>query len=183
MTENQNSKEKNYSFLKPVAIAALCTAVIIGGYFVTEHQVPPPGETPGMVSNLPVEKAVFETQNGDKHEVDLEVATRPVDLEMGLMFRKEMAKDHGMLFEMGRTPAPTSFWMKNTYIPLDIIYIDETGHIINIARNAVPKSLTSISSGGPVTGVIELNGGRADELGLRVGDKVNHPYFNQAANK
>ncbi len=183
MTENQNFKEKNYKFLKPVAIAALCAAVMIGGYIVTEKQPPLNGDTPGVTSTLPVEKAVFETQNGEKHEVELEVATKPVDLEMGLMFRKEMAKDHGMLFEMGHTPAPTSFWMKNTYISLDIIYIDENGRIINIARKAVPKSLTSIPSGGPVTGVIELNGGRADELGLRIGDEVNHPYFNAAAGK
>ena len=172
--------DDKFRFLKPVAIAALCTAVIIGGYFISENEVPAAGEAPAMVSNLPVEKLAFETQGGDKHEVEVEVATRPVDLEMGLMFRKEMAKDHGMLFEMGRPPAPTSFWMKNTYIPLDIIYVDETGHIVNIARQAVPRSLTSIPSGGPVIGVVEINGGRADELGLRVGDVVKHPYFNTA---
>ena len=169
--------EKNYKFLKPVVIAALCTAVIIGGYLVTETQVPPAGETAAVQSTLPVEKAVFELQNGEKHAVELEVASKPVDLEMGLMFRKEMAKDHGMLFEMGHIPAPTSFWMKNTLISLDMIFVDETGRIVNIARKAVPKSLTSVSSGAPVIGVIELNGGRADELGLKVGDKVVHPYF------
>ncbi|MDE1153840.1 MAG: DUF192 domain-containing protein [Micavibrio sp.] len=173
---------KNFllQFYKPVIIAAVCAAVIIGGYMVSGD-----GEQAGAAvsSKLPIETVIFDMQSGHKETFDVEVASKPVDLEIGLMFRSSMPKGHGMLFEMGTPAKPTSFWMKNTLIPLDIIYIGADGGIVNIHHNAVPKDLTSIPSGAPVTGVIELNGGRADEIGLRVGDRVLHPYFSQAAEK
>lgn len=128
-------------------------------------------------SSLPVEKFIIEKKSGGSHSFDLELAEKPIDLQVGLMYRKEMPADHGMIFMMGRPPRPTSFWMKNTLIPLDMLFVDEKGIIVNIHRNATPESLTGVPSQKPVIAVIELNGGRADETGLGIGDKVLHPYF------
>ncbi len=123
-----------------------------------------------------VDKLVIVSKDGTKHNFEVEIAATNVDREVGLMFRDHMAPDHGMLFEMEQT-APTSFWMKNTLIPLDMLFIAPDGTIKTIHENAVPKSLTGISSEVPVSGVLELNGGRAKTLGIAVGDKVVHSYF------
>lgn len=146
--------------------------------------IPPPARAEeGAKPSLPVEKAAIRMKDGKTHEFDVEIAKTPVDLQMGLMFRKEMAPDHGMLFQLHKQPRRTSFWMKNTYIPLDIIFIAEDGRIVNIHRKAEPHSLQSIPSVEPCTGVIEINGGRADELGIKVGDTVIHPYFDGGGKK
>jgi uncharacterized membrane protein (UPF0127 family) len=97
-------------------------------------------------------------------------------MEQGLMFRRAMAPDSGMLFEY---PAPTvaTMWMRNTLIPLDMLFVDEQGRIINIHERAVPLSLDVISAAAPVRAVIELNGGTASRLGIAPGDLVRHPFF------
>ena len=81
-----------------------------------------------------------------------------------------------MLFEFDREE-PVSFWMKNTYIPLDMIFIAPSGVVTHIAANAEPLSERVIPSGGPCIAVLELNGGMAASIGLKVGDKVRHPFF------
>jgi uncharacterized membrane protein (UPF0127 family) len=81
-----------------------------------------------------------------------------------------------MLFEFDRE-APVSFWMKNTYIPLDMIFIAPSGVVTHIAANAEPLSERVIPSGSPCIAVLELNGGMAASIGLKVGDKVRHPFF------
>jgi hypothetical protein len=81
-----------------------------------------------------------------------------------------------MLFEFDRE-APVSFWMKNTYIPLDMIFISPAGVVTHIVANAEPLSEHVIPSGGPCIAVLELNGGAAASIGLEVGDKVRHPFF------
>jgi uncharacterized membrane protein (UPF0127 family) len=92
------------------------------------------------------------------------------------MFRPAMAPDSGMLFEY---PAPTvaTMWMRNTLIPLDMLFVDAQGRIINIHERAVPLSLDVISAAAPVRAVIELNGGTASRLGIAPGDLVRHPFF------
>ena len=92
------------------------------------------------------------------------------------MDRRYMAADHGMLFEFD-LDAPTAFWMKNTYIPLDMIFIARSGIVTRIVANAEPLSERAIPSGGPCAAVLELNGGAAASIGLKVGDKVRHPFF------
>ena len=114
---------------------------------------------------------------GVRHAFEVELALTPQQQSAGLMYRKEMADDHGMLF-FYIFPQHVSFWMKNTYIPLDLIFIREDGIIVNIHREAKPFSLKSIKSGEEVTGVLELNGGLADELGPAEGDIVHHEFFN-----
>jgi len=88
----------------------------------------------------------------------------------------------GMLFVF-EEEAPRSFWMKNTLIPLDMIFIKRNGEILNIHQNAIPQDLTSIHSKGSAYAVLELNGGEAEQLGLAAGDKVIHSYFSLMAPK
>jgi uncharacterized protein len=111
-----------------------------------------------------------------RHAFQVEIADNDATREHGLMDRRYMAADHGMLFEFDRE-APVSFWMKNTYIPLDMIFIAPSGVVTHIAANAEPLSERVIPSGGPCVAVLELNGGIAASIGLKVGDKVRHPFF------
>lgn len=90
------------------------------------------------------------------------------------MYRRRLAADAGMLFIFEK-PEPARFWMKNTYIPLDIIFIAPDGRISNIAERTVPLSLETVASDGPVVAVLEVNGGTAARLGIRPGDRVIHP--------
>lgn len=106
----------------------------------------------------------------------VEIADNDADRERGLMFRKEVPPDRGMLFDF-KTARPVAFWMKNTLIPLDIIYIEGDGTVLSIARNTTPHSEAPIPSGGPVVGVLELAGGRAEEIGLMPGDRIEHRIF------
>jgi hypothetical protein len=111
-----------------------------------------------------------------RHPFQIEIANNDATRERGLMDRRYMAADHGMLFEFDRE-APVAFWMKNTYIPLDMIFIAPSGVVTHIAANAEPLSERVIPSGGPCVAVLELNGGTAASIGLKVGDKVHHPFF------
>ena len=92
------------------------------------------------------------------------------------MYRDSLPEMSGMLFVYER-PQRAVFWMKNTLIPLDMIFISEDGSIEMIARNTVPGSLRTISPGVPVRAVLEINGGQAAELGIQPGDAVQHPLF------
>jgi uncharacterized membrane protein (UPF0127 family) len=113
----------------------------------------------------------IQTRSGTRR-FTVEVARTPREQATGLMNRESLAPDRGMLFPYA--PAQNaSFWMKNTLIPLDIIFIREDGTIARIAANTVPLSLEPIPSLEPVAAVLELAGGRAAELGIEPGDKVN----------
>jgi uncharacterized membrane protein (UPF0127 family) len=112
------------------------------------------------------------SQNGNKHTFHVEVADTDVQQQTGLMFRTKMGKNHGMLFP-SPYPEERSFWMKNTIIPLDIVFIGADHRISNIAANAVPYSLDDIPSEGPAIAVLELNGGRAAALGFTPGALVS----------
>ncbi len=115
------------------------------------------------------------TDHGVRH-FTVEVADTDATRETGLMFRKSLGPDKGMLFDFG-TPQSVTFWMKNTLIPLDMVFIAKDGHVVSIARNAVPMSEALIPSGGPILGVLELRGGRAAEIGVKPGDVVRDRIF------
>ena len=110
------------------------------------------------------------------HDFQVEIARDEASRARGLMDRRFMPADHGMLFEFD-LDAPTAFWMKDTYIPLDMIFISRAGVVTNIAANAEPLSERAIPSGPPCMAVLELNGGAAARIGLKIGDKVRHPFF------
>ncbi len=106
----------------------------------------------------------------------VELADDPQSRAIGLMFRPSMPPDHGMLFDYHREQLVT-MWMKNTLIPLDMLFIAGDGRIVHIAMRTVPRSLAVISSGRPVRAVLELNAGTAEAKGIRTGDFVRHGIF------
>jgi uncharacterized protein len=110
------------------------------------------------------------------HKFTVELAATPAQMEQGLMFRRGLAADAGMLFDFKR-PSMATMWMKNTLIPLDMLFVDADGRIVNIRERAVPESLDIIAAAAPVRGVIELNGGTAARLGIKPGDRVLYPLF------
>ncbi|MET3585301.1 uncharacterized membrane protein (UPF0127 family) [Pseudorhizobium tarimense] len=117
------------------------------------------------------QELLIQTEDGKTHTFEVELALTPQERSQGLMHRESMPADHGMLFDFGES-RPVSMWMKNTPLPLDMVFIQRDGTISHIYERAVPFSETIIDSRGPVAYVLELNGGRADELGIDVGDRV-----------
>ena len=135
---------------------------------------PPP---PAAESSLHPESGlqiipVTVTSSTGKHLFRAEVAATAAQQQRGLMFRTEMAHDEGMIFPYEDNPHQLSFWMRNTVIPLDIIFIGTDRKILNIAENAVPYSEESLPSVGVAAAVLEINGGLSAELGIRPGDSV-----------
>ena len=116
------------------------------------------------------------TAKGDTHRFTVEVARTPEQQARGLMERQSLAPDKGMVFPY-EPPQAVAFWMKNTLIPLDIIFIGADGRIINIAENTTPYSLEPVPSAGPALAVLEIGGGLSAELGIEPGDRVLHRIF------
>jgi len=110
------------------------------------------------------------------HAFSVEMAENDADRAKGLMFRKELPEGRGMLFDF-QAEQDVSFWMQNTYIPLDMIFIRSDGRILRIAENTVPLSTRMIPSGGPVRAVLEVIGGTARKLGIAPGDRVGGSIF------
>jgi uncharacterized membrane protein (UPF0127 family) len=135
---------------------------------------PCPGHSQELVAQQlqPLEIA---TRTG-VHVFAVELAVTPEQQAKGLMFRRELPEGRGMLFDFQKEQ-PASFWMKNTYIPLDMIFIRANGRILRVAENTVPLSEALVSSGGPVRAVLEVIAGTAKKLGIAAGDRVAHPIF------
>ena len=119
---------------------------------------------------------VIQTGNGARHRFEVEVARTPEEHERGLMFRDAMAADHGMLFDFA-PPQRVAFWMKNTKLPLDMVFIGDDGRVAGVTADAVPYSEEPIPSPGPVRAVLELNAGTGRRLGIRPGDRVAGSIF------
>jgi uncharacterized protein len=110
------------------------------------------------------------------HPFSVELATNDAERERGLMDRKELPEGHGMLFDFEHE-APVAFWMHNTYIPLDMLFIRADGRILRIAENTEPLSDRLVPSGGPVRAVLEVIGGTSRKLGIAPGDRVAGAMF------
>lgn len=172
-----------HRFLKPVRLSlGLVAGLALAGSAAAQ---PGPGANgPGCVADgppqtgLPVEQVAFNTQTGPAR-FKAQIAADEPSREKGLMFVRHMADDEAMIFDF-KTPQETAFWMHNTYIPLDLVFVQADGKILSIARNAPTCSDRPIPSGGPVRAVIELNAGTVDRRGVRVGDyvtsTVTYPY-------
>lgn len=128
---------------------------------------------------LPQSELVIHTAKGAQR-FKVELADTDESRARGMMFRTSMAPDAGMLFDF-KQEQPASFWMRNTLIPLDMLFIKSDGVILNIHQRAIPRDETGISSAGPVQAVLELNGGTASRLGIRPGDRVEHPIFSNSS--
>jgi uncharacterized protein len=133
----------------------------------------------GALAALKRTSLTIDTASATQHfTVDLAVSAE--DQAQGLMFRRSLPRDAGMLFDFGTT-RPAEFWMKNTLIPLDMLFIAADGHVADIHERAVPLSEATIGSKVPVRAVLEVNGGTVARLGIKEGDLVHHSIFGTAA--
>jgi hypothetical protein len=128
---------------------------------------------------LPMERLVIASRNGRRHEFNVEMAVNPDHQTIGLMFRTEVPPNEGMLFDWG-TARESSMWMRNTLVPLDMLFIAADGRIHRIAERTTPHSLAPIDSRGPVRATLELQGGLTERLDIRVGDRALHRIFGSA---
>ncbi len=129
----------------------------------------------GVAEEGKFEPLSIETASGT-HDFSVEVMRTQPELEKGLMFRTSMPQDHGMLFDF-QTEQSVMMWMKNTYIPLDMVFMSRAGRVIGIVANAKPMSEQILGIVTPSFAVLELNAGVAAKIGLKVGDRVEHPIF------
>lgn len=121
---------------------------------------------------------MLKTETGD-HSFDIEVMTTFQERARGLMFRRSLPENSGMLFLYDR-PEPAAMWMKNTFIPLDMVFIAPGGTVHRIEKNTEPFSTETISSDGSIIAVLELNAGAADRIKLKPGDRVIYPGLGDA---
>ena len=153
------------------ALAFLLIALAPALWFVARAQEPTAAQP-----KLPTERISIVTGDGKTHPFTVELALTSKQQEIGEMFRTSVPADGGMLF-VWEKPHEVEMWMKNTLVPLDMLFIQADGTILSIADQAVPQSLRIIDSGGPVVATLELAGGTAARLGITTGDKVVAPRF------
>lgn len=160
---------------RTAVLATVMLTPLLAGACRAEPASPAP--PPSAVAAPPVgsETLTIDTARGPV-TFTVEIADDEAEREQGLMYRTSLGPNAGMLFEW-TVPAQRAFWMKNTYIPLDIIYIGFNGRILSIAAMAEPFSEEPIPSHGAALGVLEIAGGRAAELGIDIGDQVHHRIF------
>ena len=130
---------------------------------------------PAKAQSLPVTPMSIKTEKGT-FNLQVELCDDDRERATGMMHRSELALDKGMLFDMKRT-GTVSFWMRNTFIPLDMIFVDSDGVVKSIAQNAIPHNEAGVSSQVPVMAVLELQGGAATHYGIKPGDKITHEIF------
>jgi uncharacterized membrane protein (UPF0127 family) len=138
----------------------------------------PGGAAEPQLQQFPTSHLMIVSATGPRR-FNVEIAETPAQMEQGLMFRRSLAPDAGMLFDF-KQPTVATMWMRNTLIPLDMLFVDQHGLIVNIAQRAVPESDQTIAAAAPVRVVIELNGGTAERLGIQPGDRVLNPIFGNA---
>ena len=134
--------------------------------------------TSPVMARMATDTLTLVTGQGER-AISIEVAETPEDMAMGLMFRTELAENSGMLFPSPR-PNEVQMWMRNTYIPLDMVFIRADGVVHRIEAMTEPHSEAIIASRGPVLAVLELVGGAAARMGLKPGDVVRHRIFKSA---
>lgn len=157
-------------------VAALALAILIvpntlnaqGGRFDDEMAL-------ADLATFPKSALTIDTSRGAQ-AFDVWVADTPERQRQGLMFVRDLPASQGMLF-VNEPPRVASFWMKNTYIPLDMLFIDARGRIVDIFANTTPLSLEPVGASTPVRAILELRGGESERRGIRRGDRVNHPVF------
>lgn len=147
--------------------ALLATLAVLLSLGVAYPQMQNPGQA--------LQPLTIVTGSG-RHPFMVEVADNDAGRAQGLMYRRHLADDRGMLFDFGRTELVT-MWMQNTYVSLDMIFVRSDGTVARVAQNTEPLSTRTISSGEPVPFVLEVVAGTARRLGLKAGDRIEHPLF------
>ena len=158
------------NFERPLIAILLLLVLGLAASQVTDTPIGSAGQ-----DRLTEGQLIVATADGE-HRFTIEMAVTPKEISRGLMFRREMAADAGMLFDYG-AEKPVSFWMKNTYLPLDMIFVRANGVIASIAERTVPESLTPVPSRVAVRAVLEVNAGTVDRLGIKTGDRILHSIF------
>jgi uncharacterized protein len=133
----------------------------------------------GVPEHLAVESLAVLSADGRQHEFTVHVADTPEARARGLMYVTRLEPDRGMLFDF-ETPQLVGMWMKNTPLSLDMLFVDEHGLVAHIESRTKPFSTQVLSSRGPVRAVLEIGGGRAEQLGIATGDRVAHWLFPEA---
>jgi uncharacterized protein len=133
----------------------------------------------GALETFEKSSLTIETASGGHLRFQIELAISEAQQAQGMMFRQKMAPDAGMLF-VYKAPQASAFWMENTYIPLDMLFIEPDGRIERIIANAAPLTTTPRQGPAKTKAVLEINGGLAAKLGIRTGDKVIHPLLGTA---
>ncbi len=148
------------------ALAILALLCLAGAPQYAAAQAQPEGNLESLVI----------VSGGKRNVFQVEVMRTSEQRAKGLMYRRYMPPDRGMLFDFGSSE-PVAMWMQNTYIPLDMLFIRKDGSIARIAENTEPLSTRTIPSGEPVLSVLEINGGVARQLGIKPGDRIEHSLF------
>jgi uncharacterized protein len=149
---------------KQAAAVAGVAAILVAGMLAAA------GPSAAQTERLPL---TIETAEGPR-AFEIEIADTPEARATGLMYRRSLDPEHGMLFDFG-SDRPVSMWMRNTYISLDMLFIGSDGEVKNIAKRTTPLSERTLESAVPVRYVLEINGGLSDELGIAPGDRVSSP--------
>ena len=159
-----------------IAVRALCAFLVAAAAFGPPHAHPGPAVADAPAAGeVRADRLVIDTARGPA-AFQVELAATPEMLMQGLQHRRQLPANAGMLFDFG-PPRLVSMWMKNTYIPLDMLFIDADGIVADIAERTTPLSLETIVSPVPVRAVLEVNAGTVAALGIREGDRVHHPIF------
>lgn len=142
------------------------------GFFAFGVALPGVGAL-GDETGAKIEQLDIVTSSG-VHPFFVEIMRTDAERERGLMFRRALGRDRGMLFDF-ETERLVQMWMRNTFIPLDMIFISKAGKVVGVAENAEPLSDRIISSGAPASEVLEVNAGAAAQIGLKIGDLIRTP--------
>jgi uncharacterized protein len=149
-----------------LALSGLASIAPPGGTAFADAQV----FDPVQLRSFPKGQMTIERAQG-RDSFHIWIADTPERFEQGLMWLRELPADHGMVFLLAE-PRPMNMWMKNTYVPLDMLFIGPEGRINSISRDRRPLSLELIGSGGPVSAVVEILGGEAQRRGISIGDRI-----------
>jgi len=125
---------------------------------------------------FPTSRVIIRTHDGRHYTFSVDLARTPAQRARGLMYRRSLPPEHGMLFDFGGV-GDRAMWMKNTYVPLDILFLEADGRIWKIAAETTPLSEAIIPAQGPIRAALEVNAGTCRLLGIEVGDVVEHPLF------
>lgn len=154
---------------------AVFAAALFAAHFLVLSPIFAGGGSAGEPPRFATSEVTVVTEKG-RFLFTVEMAVNPKQRAQGLQNRRSLAPSAGMLFDFGR-PQPVAMWMKNTYLSLDMLFIDNDGKVINIGRQTEPLSLRAIQSRAPARAVLEIAAGTAARLGLKPGDRVIHGIF------